>query len=241
MSILSPIIDKVLPPRCPLCGEGISAQTGLCSACWNKLVIPGEPCCKFCQRPFDEDEVKDDSICAVCTAKPPQHNGIAAATLYNEASKQLVLALKHGNRIALAPMMAHQIAAKLPVLKPGTLIVPVPLHRSRLWSRGYNQAAILAEELARLTGMMLVVDGLVRRKSTPFLGNLDRRARSSALSGAITVNPNRREMIKGANIVLVDDVLTSGATSDACISALKRRGAKSVVIACFARVLDEIF
>ncbi|WP_232332692.1 ComF family protein [Novosphingobium aquimarinum] len=241
MSLLSPIVDKVLPPRCPLCGDGISAQTGLCSACWNKLVIPGEPACKLCQRPFDEDEVGEDAVCAPCLAKAPQHDGVAAATLYNEASKQLVLALKHGNRIALAPMMAHQIAAKLPMLKPGTLIVPVPLHRARLWSRGYNQAAILGEELARLTGMMLVVDGLLRRKSTPFLGNLDRRSRSSALSGAITVNPSRREMIKGANVVLVDDVLTSGATSNACVSALKRRGAQSVVIACYARVLDEVF
>jgi len=106
-----------------------------------------------------------------------------------------------------------------------------------------NKALIAAhgEELARLTGMMLVVDGLLRRKSTPFLGNLDRRSRSSALSGAITVNPSRRDMIKGANVVLVDDVLTSGATSNACVSALKRRGANSVLIACYARVLDEVF
>lgn len=239
MGLLSPIVDAVLPPRCPLCGDGIGAQTGLCGSCWAELVIPGEPACALCQRPFGEDEVGEGSTCAPCLAKAPAHDGIAAATLYNDASRQLVLALKHGNRIALAPMMAHQIAARLPVLQPGTLIVPVPLHRARLWMRGYNQAAILGQELARLTKMRLVVDGLLRTKATPFLGHLDRRARSRALSGAIGVNPQRHDVIKGANVILIDDVLTSGATSNACVAALKRRGAATVVIACYARVLDE--
>ncbi len=118
-------------------------------------------------------------------------------------------------------------------------MVPVPLHRFRLWQRGFNQAALLGRELARQTNAELMVDGLLRRKSTPILGGLGRRARARALSGAIAVNPQRSGRIRGARVVLVDDVLTSGATSDACVSALKRAGAEKVVVACFARVLDQ--
>ena len=112
--------------------------------------------------------------------------------------------------------------------------------RWRLWRRGFNQSALLAREIARLRGATLLVDGLVRRKPTPTLGGLGRGARARALSGAIAVNPRRQAAAARARkVVLVDDVMTSGATSDACVGALKRAGAEQVVVACFARVLDE--
>lgn len=234
----APVVDLVFPPRCPLCGAAIAAQTGLCGACWSELAIPGEPACGSCGRPFG-DGIPDGATCAPCMADPPRHQGIFAATLYNDASRKLVLALKHGRRIALAPMMGRQMAARLPPLDADTLIVPVPLHRWRLWRRGYNQAALLAQEIARASGATLLVDGLDRRKPTPSLGGLGRKARQRALSGAIVPNPRHLARIKGKRVLLVDDVLTSGATSDACVSALKRAGASSVMIACFARVLDE--
>ena len=237
--LLAPVADLIYPPRCPLCGAAIAAQTGLCSTCWGDLAIPGDPCCSSCQRPFPEG-VAAQSHCAPCLADPPRHDGVAAGTLYNEASRQLVLAFKHGRRIAMAPMLARLIAARLPdEIGAGWIMVPVPLHRWRLWRRGFNQAALLAGELARLRGADLLVDGLVRRKQTPSLGGLGKAARARALSGAIAVNPRRAEGIRGAKLVLVDDVLTSGATSHACVSVLKRAGAKKVVVACFARVLDE--
>lgn len=223
--VLAPVIDLVFPPRCPLCGEGLAAQTGLCAACWNTLVIPGEPACVRCSRPFDKG-MGEGAICAPCLADPPRHDGIAAATLYNDASRRLVLAFKHGNRLALAPMMARLIAARLGEDGQGLLMVPVPLHRWRLWRRGYNQAAVLAQALARLTGGQVVVDALLRRKATPVLGGLGARARRRALAGAIAVNPRRVDQLRGADLLLVDDVLTSGATSDACIEALKRAGAQ---------------
>lgn len=238
-ALLAPVVDLVFPPRCPLCGEGLAAQVGLCAACWGELAIPGEPSCASCQRPL-ADGVVDGSTCAVCLADPPRHDGIAAGTLYNEASRKLVLAFKHGHRIALAPMLARLVAAKLPgEVGDGWIAVPVPLHRWRLWSRGFNQSALLAREIAALRGCRLLVDGLVRTRRTPPLGGLGKKARARMLSGAIAVNPSRAAAIKGARIVLVDDVLTSGATTDACVRALKRAGAKEVVIACFARVLDE--
>lgn len=236
---LAPLIDLVFPPRCPLCGEGLTAQVGLCGSCWSELVIPSEPCCNLCQRPFSEG-IRDGSICAPCLAAPPRHDGIAAGTLYNDASRRLVLAFKHGQRIALAPMMGRLISARLRVTGEDWLVVPVPLHRWRLWRRGFNQAALLAREIATLGGAELVVDGLERRKQTPSLGGLGRKARARALSGAIIVNPRRKVAMAGAKVILVDDVLTSGATSLACVSALKRAGAEKVVVACFARVLDEV-
>jgi predicted amidophosphoribosyltransferase len=219
--LLAPVVDLVFPPRCPLCGEGLAAQTGLCAACWGELAIPGEPCCAKCQRPFAQG-MAEGSICAPCLAHPPRHDGIAAGTLYTEASRKLVLAFKHGHRIALAPLLARIMAARLQEeVGEGWSFVPVPLHRWRLWSRGFNQSALLA------------------RKATPVLGGLGRAARARALSGAIAVKPNRAGVIRGARIVLVDDVLTSGATTEACVAQLKRAGADQVVIACFARVLDE--
>jgi len=236
----APLLDLVYPPRCPLCGAAIGAQSGLCAACWSDLRIPGEPSCAACQRPFESAQVDSGAICAPCLATPPRHDGIAAGTLYGEGSRKLALAFKHGRRIALAPMLARLIVARLPKLDGEWIVVPVPLHRWRLWSRGFNQAALLARQVAKSTGTSLVVDGLVRSKRTPMLGGLGRKARARALSGALSVNPRRAEALRGAQVILVDDVLTSGATSDACVRALRRAGAAKVVIACFARVLDEV-
>ena len=234
----APLVDLVYPPRCPSCGDAIAAQDGLCAACWSDLVVPSEPSCSACQRPFG-DAAATASLCAPCLANPPQHDGIAAGTLYNDASRKLVLAFKHGRRIALAPMLARMMAARLPALDGEWLVVPVPLHPWRLWRRGFNQSALLAREIARSVGQPVLVDGLVRRKPTPVLGGLGRAARARALSGAIAVNDRRRADLKGSRVVVVDDVMTSGATTDACVRALKRAGAERVVIACFARVLDE--
>ena len=237
--LLAPVVDLVFPPRCPLCGEGLAAQSGLCANCWSELAIPGEPSCASCQRPFAQGTTAG-SICAPCLAEPPRHNGIAAGTLYNEASRKLILAFKHGHRIALAPLLARIIAARLPEeVGDGWLFVPVPLHRWRLWRRGFNQSALIARELVNLRGGAAAVDALQRRKATPVLGGLGRAARARALSGAIAAHPMRAAALRGAKVVLVDDVMTSGATTDACVSVLRRAGAEHVIIACFARVLDE--
>lgn len=237
--LLVPVADLIFPPRCPLCGEALAAQSGLCAGCWGELAIPGDPSCAKCQRPFGEGG-SAGAICAPCLADPPRHDGIAAGTLYNAASRKLILALKHGNRIALAPLLARLMLGQVPEqIGADWLVVPVPLHRWRLWRRGFNQAALLGRELAKARGSTLVVDGLIRRKRTPTLGGMGKTARARALSGAIAANPRRIGVIKGAKVLLVDDVLTSGATTNACIAALKRAGAEQVVVACFARVLDE--
>ena len=236
---VAPIVDFLFPPRCPLCGAGLARHGGLCAACWSGLVIPGEPACASCGRPFLGSSPAAP-VCAPCLASPPRHAGIAAATLYNDASRRLVLAFKHGRRIALAPLLAGMMCARLPPSQPDWVVVPVPLHRWRLWSRGFNQSALLAREIAVRRGAQLLVDALVRRRATPVLGGLGRLARSRALRGAIAVHPGMAAQLRGRTVVLVDDVLTSGATSDACVRALRRAGAAQVVIACFSRVVDGV-
>lgn len=205
----APLVDLIYPPRCPLCGAAIGGQAGLCSDCWLLLEPPGEG-----------------------------EEGVTAGVLYNDAARDLVLRFKHGGRIALAPMLAGMINARLGRLEGDWLAVPVPLHRMRLWHRGFNQSALLARELARAAGCAVLVDGLLRKRPTPMLGGLGREQREAALAGAIALNPARLDRLRGASVLLVDDVFTSGATTRACIAALRQAGAGEVRIACFAQVRD---
>ncbi|MGB7369801.1 ComF family protein [Erythrobacter sp.] len=235
---LRPVVDLVYPPRCPLCGDAIAAQGALCVECWNALELPSEPGCASCQRPLAEPADRS-AICFACTAEPPRHSGIHAASVYNDASRKLVLTYKHGGKIALAPLLGRLVAGRLPAAAENPpLLVPVPLHRWRLWQRGFNQAALLAREIAKTGKGDLLVDALQRHRPTPSLGGLGREAREKVLSGAVRVRPSAQGMLSGRDVVLVDDVLTSGATAKACTAALLDAGAKSVRIACFARVVD---
>ncbi len=240
---LRPLVDIVYPPRCPLCGVAVAEQGGLCSACWGALEFPGEPCCTTCQRPMNARSRAEHAQCSVCAAHPPLHRRVTAATLYNDTSRQLVLNLKHGHRLALAGLMGRLMAARLDDPEPGEslpLLIPVPLHRWRLWSRGFNQAALLARVIARAGKGEVLVDALVRRHRTPSLGGLGREARERVMAGAISAAPGRMRGIRGREVILVDDVLTSGATTRACVAALLKAGAASVEIACFARVAQGL-
>ena len=236
----APLVDLIYPPRCPICGDALGQQGGLCLECWGTLAVPGEPSCATCSRPMPDNpdgEVK----CEPCLNDTPLHDGVMAATLYNEASRKLILLFKHGGKIALAPMLARLMAAKMEQPSQDDmppLLIPVPLHPIRLWRRGFNQAALLSRELAKLGKGELVVDGLVRRKMTPSLGGLGKAQRRDALAGAIRARKSRLKNVMGRDIILVDDVLTSGATTDACTAALLEAGASSVKLACFARVVD---
>ena len=161
------------------------------------------------------------------------YDGIYPATLYGEVSRRLVLAYKHGRKITLAKMMGRMMAAAIPP-ETDRLLVPVPLHRWRLWQRGFNQSVLLAQEVWRLQGGAVMVDGLVRMRPTPSLGSLSRDERATVMSEAIGVNSRRRLQLQGASVLLIDDVYTSGATTLACANALREAGVAHVAVACFA-------
>ncbi len=225
-----------LPPRCGGCGGVVGQPHAFCPACWRSLRFLGTPCCAACGVPFAFDRGAG-ARCGECLATPPRHAGIHAAVAYGEVARDLVLRLKHGRRIGLAESMARLMLRRMP---PGAdLLVPVPLHRWRIWSRGFNQSLLIAEALARASGIPVERAALLRPRATPMLRGLGRRERAKAVAGVFTVAPDRKAALKGRHVVLVDDVHTSGATTDACTRVLLRAGAAKVSILVWARVLDD--
>jgi ComF family protein len=184
-------------------------------------------------------ESTDSPQCAACLAKPPRHDGIKAAVAYGPIARDVALRLKYGGRIGLAQMIAGQLQRHLHDLPADALLVPVPLHWTRLWVRSFNQSVLIARELARTTGLELCPDLLRRTRRTTPLGGLNPRERKQMVSGAFDLHPKRVERVKGQHILLVDDVYTSGATTDACVRVLKKGGATKVTILCWARVLPQ--
>lgn len=234
---LRQLTDLVLPPRCPACRVIVSDDGRFCLDCWLQLDFITAPLCAICGTPFDHDRGLG-AECGACLAEPPRFTTARAALAYGGPARSVLLAMKHGDRQHLARVMApHMARAAGDMLSPGVLLVPVPLHRWRLWRRGFNQAAVLAQELARLNGAALDVEALVRVKATKPSVGMGRKARADNVRGAFRVAARQR--IKGRDIVLVDDVLTTGATADACARHLRRAGARSVHVLTFARVVRD--
>jgi len=229
-------IDFALPPRCPACGLIVGDDGSFCANCWSKLDFLGGPACRTCGLPFETDQ-GPDARCAACLAEPPAHDGVRAVVAYGEVARTLALKLKHGRRIGLARVIGGHVARRA-ADEPGALIVPVPLHRWRIWSRGFNQSALIGGEIAKRVGLELRTDLLVRRKATPMLGGLGRAARARTLRGAFAVPSEKKSALSGRTVLLVDDVFTSGATANGCARVLKRAGAARVVVLCWARVLQ---
>jgi ComF family protein len=226
-------LSLALPPRCPGCGEIVRGDHRFCPRCWGSLRFLGPPCCSGCGAPFDVDA---DTPCDGCRARPPIHAGIHAAVAYGEVARAVALGLKYGGRTSLARTAAGLMRRGMP---PGDVLVPVPLHRWRLWSRGYNQAALIADALARFSGLPVERRTLRRIRATAALRGLGRHERAREVRAAFDVDPRRAASLAGKRVVLIDDVYTSGATTEACVRVLLGAGAASVAVACWARVLDD--
>jgi ComF family protein len=186
--------------------------------------------------PFDYDRGKG-IVCAECMADPPPHDGVRAAVAYGDVARHVALRLKYGGKTAYAATMAEAMARLMP--EGAELLVPVPLHRWRIWGRGFNQAALIAAALSKASGVPADVHLLKRVKATPVLRGLGPRGRAKAVAGAFALAPEAKARIAEKTIVLVDDVHTSGATARACAKILKRGGAARVILLCWARVLGE--
>ena len=231
------LLDAILPPRCLKCGEIVADSGALCGRCWPELRFLSAPCCACCGFPFEFD-MGEGSLCAACSAERPLYERARAALAYDDASRDLVLRFKHADRIDGAATFAGWMArAGAELVASADIIAPVPLHRWRLVRRRYNQAAILANALGALREQRVVPDLLVRRRATPSQGHLGRGQRQRNVAGAFALHARRAHMAAGARILLVDDVLTTGATAEACAKALRNGGAKAVDLLVLARVV----
>lgn len=230
-------LDALVPPQCPLCDEIVAVQGSFCAACFSTLRFIAEPCCDSCGMPFEYP--LPIRICEQCGLAPPRFARARAALRYDDASRGLVLGLKYGNRLETADTLApHMARIGAPLLAESDLVVPVPLHPHRLRTRGYNQAVLLARALTRRTGHRLIVDALRRTIDTPPLAELSAPARTSTVGAAFAARPRHLGSLRGARVLLIDDVLTSGATANACAAVLLAAGACRVDVLAVARVPD---
>ena len=235
------LLDAVLPPQCLTCDQPVGAPGQFCAGCFRRTRFITAPCCSACGAPFGAARREEASpLCESCLARSPSWGEGRAAIGYDDQARRILLPFKYGDRIetaqALAPLMARAGAA---LLARADLLVPVPLHRWRLLGRRYNQSALLAQALSKLSGRPAVLDALRRVRKTPSLGTLSPAGRTAALAGAIAVSEWRNGMLQDARVLLIDDVLTTGATAEACTRALLDAGAGGVDVLAAARVADQ--
>src|SRR5271156_5733592 len=230
-------LDIALPTLCVSCRDPVDGE-GVCANCWAKLSFIAPPFCPRLGIPFVYDP-GPDMLSMEAIANPPAYARARAAVRYDDVARTLVHALKYQDRTDLAPAMGRWMArAGLELLGEADVLVPVPLHWKRGWSRRYNQSGALARVIERQSGVKLASEALRRVRSTQQQIGLSRKQRASNVQGAFKVAPHRQFRIEGRRVILVDDVLTSGATVDACARALLRAKAASVDVLVFARVVD---
>lgn len=232
VAAIAQLVALAIPPRCPGCGVAVEADHRFCATCWSALRFLGDPACAACGLPMVIDQ-GPGMRCAPCLTRPPVHDGVRAAVAYGPVARDVALKLKYGGRLALATTMARLMMRHLSM--DATCLIPVPLHRRRLWTRGYNQSVLIADALGRMRGVPVLRDTLRRSRATLPLRGMDGRARAKAVRGAFVVADPAA--VAGQSVVLVDDVHTSGATVDACATALLRAGAARVMVLCWARVV----
>ncbi len=228
-------IDLIFPPHA-LDKAGAQLSSGLTADAWSKIRFIAEPLCDGCGVPF---EYAMADHCAACLARPRGFARARSACLYDDASRDLILQFKHADRLDLAPLFAAWLSrAAHDLLAEADVIAPVPLHRSRLFHRRYNQSAEIARPLARRHGLAYVPEALRRRKATESQAGKSASGRRRNVAGAFEVPERQKARLAGKRILLIDDVLTTGATAEACARALIRAGAAAVDLATVARVRD---
>jgi ComF family protein len=233
-------LHLIFPPRCIACGGAVTSDFGLCAECWRDTAFVTGLVCDKCGVPLPGTDEGKPEFCDDCITMARPWERARAVLIYKDAGRRMVLAFKHGDRLDLMRPFGdwlHRAAA--PLLAPGMLVAPVPLHRLRLIRRRYNQSALLSGALARVARLQHLPDLLQRTRSTPSQEGLHRDDRFSNIAGAIRVNPRHAATLTGRDVLLVDDVMTSGATLAACADACLGAGATSVFAVVLARVAKD--
>ncbi len=235
------VLDLLLPPLCLKCRAPVSEPQSVCGGCWSELRFLGPPQCSQCGLPFPH-ALGADVKCAACLTHPPAFERLRSAIAYDDGSRDLILGFKHSDRLEMAPLFARWLNSSCrEIVSKADFLVPVPLHWRRLAMRRYNQAAELARELGALSGVPFEASVLLRSKATASQGEMpSARARLKNVARVFTTSGHAGLLLKGKNVVLVDDVLTTGATATACCKALLRAGAASVSIVTLARVVRPL-
>ncbi len=235
--LMQTVLDAIYPPSCLACGGLVAENGALCGPCWAETPFITGAACGLCGVHLPGDAVTEGLRCDTClTIARPWAQG-AAALLYAGRARDLVLKLKHADRHDIAgPASRWMLRAARPMMHPETVIVPVPLHWTRLVRRRYNQAALLAAQMGRASGHPVCLDALLRTRRTPSLDGARRDARFTALSEAMAPNPKRTAQFRGRPVLIVDDVMTSGATFAAATEAAHAGGAQKVCVLALARV-----
>lgn len=233
-------LDVALPPLCPSCRDPLGDGAGLCASCWSKLSMIEPPYCARLGIPFTYDP-GPGLLSMEAIASPPAYDRARAAVRYDDVARALVHAFKYGDRMDLAPLMGGWMTrAGRELLEEADALVPVPLHWRRLWARRFNQSAALAGSISAERGVPVVHDALKRVRATAQQVGLSKPERADNVQGAFRVAPEAKVAVAGRRLVLVDDVLTSGATADTCAKALLRAGAAHVDVLVFARVVAPV-
>ncbi|MFT8897142.1 MAG: ComF family protein [Acetobacter sp.] len=234
-------LDLVLPPTCSSCGEEVDQPHSLCPACFVRMHPIGEPRCDQCGVPLPAStHLGRDARCVSCELHPPPWSKARAAYVYDEGSRDLILSLKYADRTQNAIILARQMnRAGRDILERADWLIPVPVHWRRLLERKYNQAALLARAVSRLSSVPVFVDALQRPRATSRLASFSAEERAKEMRDAIRIKPRNAETIKGKHVVLVDDILTTGSTAAACTQALLSAGVESVCLLAAARTTPD--
>lgn len=233
-------LNVLLPPLCVLCQQMVGQSHGFCAECWRGFTFISSPMCSSCGLPFEYEvqTIHETALCGACIEETPRFRKARSALVYNEPSKSIILPFKHTDRTDYARAMARMmLTAGQALIDTVDALIPVPLHFTRLFLRRYNQSALLVHELGKISNKPIILHALKRHRRTQTQGHLSRELRKKNVHNAFVVLPKYQAAVQGKNLLLVDDVFTTGATANACVMALQKAGAARVDVLTFARVV----
>lgn len=242
MKLVQSFLNWLLPPRCPITGALVGESGTLSGQYWSKLSFIQKPFCSCCGTPFTVETEEIETIrCGTCLREPPDYTSARAVLKYDDASSEMILRFKHGDATHLSTLFAQWLdqLAQIPSTSHEMIVMPVPLHRWRLIKRRYNQASLIAKQFAKRRNLPFYAHSLKRTKSTESQGKKTKAARHENVQSAFFIPKKYYPLLADKHVVLIDDVLTSGATVNACARTLYKAGVKEVHVLTICRVVQN--